>query len=326
MRTTFMQQIDLIMGGPGPEADISRASARHIAPILTDLGHDVQMIDIERDLDFSRLRPNSVVFNIIHGRYGEDGTLQEALEAVERTFIGSGSAASRLCMDKAATKQVLEAAGLPVPAGVAVAADDPGTGRADALAATDGLIVKPAGEGSSFGLRLIDGPAQVAAAIADARSEVGPVTMLVEARLRGPEYSVTVLEGGEGQLTALTPVTISVADTYDFAAKYQRDDTGFTFVDVPDLVAALGDLARRACVACGCRDLARVDIMADRDGSLYILEINTLPGFTDHSLVPMAAAHDGLGLPFLLEHMVLRAADRRVCRCKYHPDEGVEHA
>lgn len=326
MRTTFMQQIDLVMGGPGPEADISRASARHIAPVLSDLGHDVQLIDVDQTLDFKRLRPNSVVFNIIHGRYGEDGTLQAALEAVERTFIGSGSAASRLCMDKAATKDVLRAAGLPVPEGVVVAGDDPGTTAADALASADGLIIKPAGEGSSFGLRLVDDRSTVAEAIADARREVGPLTMLIEARLRGPEYSVTVLQGGEDQLMALTPVAISVADTYDFAAKYQRDDTSFAFVDDPDLVAALNDLARRAFSACGCRDLARVDIMADGGGRLHVLEINTLPGFTDHSLVPMAAVHDGLGLPFLLEHLVLRAADRRVCRCQYHADEGVEHA
>lgn len=326
MRTTFMQQIDLVMGGPGPEADISRASARHIAPVLTNLGHDVQLIDVDQQLDFARLRPNSVVFNVIHGRYGEDGTLQAALEAVERTSIGSDSAASRLCIDKAATKQVLQAAGVPVPEGVVVAADDPGTEAAAALAAADGLIVKPSCEGSSFGLRLVDDPALVAAAIADARTEVGALAMLVETRLRGQEYSVSVLQGGGEQLMTLSPVAITVADTYDFAAKYQRSDTGFSFVEDPELKQALSDLARRAFTACACRDLARVDIMADRAGRLHVLEINTLPGFTDHSLVPMAASHDGLGLPFLLEHLVLRAADRRVCRCKYHADEGVEHA
>ncbi|MFW5698336.1 MAG: D-alanine--D-alanine ligase family protein [Planctomycetota bacterium] len=326
MKTAYMQQIDVLMGGPGREATISRMSAETVAAQLHQMGHDVRQIDVAEQLDQRLLRPNSVVFDLIHGTYGEDGSLQRELEAVERTFVGSDSAASALCFDKQATKTALAVAGLPVCPGIVLAAEDDPTALSLEFSGPHGFAIKPVRDGSSVGLRLITSPAELPTAVGSIREELGPVDLLIEPRLTGAEYTVTVIEGGGGSLQALTPIRIDAhAGSYDYAAKYDRDDTCYIFAEEEPLASRLRELAQRSFTACGCRDLARVDCMTDLSGEPHVLEINTIPGFTSHSLVPKAAEHDGLGLAFLLEHLVLRAVDRRVCRCHHHEREGGGH-
>ena len=251
-----------------------------------------------------------MAFNIIHGTYGEDGILQAELEARGITFVGSSAAVSRLCMDKAATKEVLGKSGLRTPWGVVI---NLGT----AFRMTDfklphfgGLVLKPADDGSSVGLRLVPNPSFVLPAVEELLAEVGARRYLMEECLPGPEYTVAVIDGDRGPV-ALPPLVINAASgVFDYEAKYNRADTVEVPVADAALAARLAGLAVRAHRACGCRDLSRTDIMATADGDLAILEINTLPGFTEASLTPKAAAAAGISFDELVERLAARAAAR----------------
>lgn len=309
-------KVDVVMGGPGREAAVSRTSGAAIVEGLQAGGHDVQAVDIDGKLDPGRLRPDSLVFNIVHGTYGEDGTLQAELDAAGRAYIGSGAAASRLCMDKQATKERLIAGGLAVAWGKAIASagfrleDHP-----DIPAGP--LVLKPRCDGSSVGLRMLASRDDLPAAVADVVRELGRIPMLIEERLAGPEYTVGVIQGRGDSIRALTPIRIiSAVGTYDYQAKYHRDDTQKLFMEEEPLAGRLREIGEKVFTLCGCRDLARIDVMANGRGDLCVLEINTLPGFTRHSLLPKAAAHEGLTMEFLLSHLVQQASGRiRRCRC-----------
>jgi D-alanine-D-alanine ligase len=303
-------QVDVVMGGPGREAAVSRSSGRAIVAGLERRGLAVAAIDCAGELEPQRLRADAVVFNIIHGTYGEDGRLQRQLEGLGRAYVGSDAAASALCMDKDLTKARLREAGLRVPWGVRVHLGKPFAPRDLKLPHHGGLVLKPACDGSSVGLRMLANPSFVLPACEELLHEVGAVPYLIEERLPGPEYTVALLEDGSG-LRALPPIRIRPAEgVYDYQAKYHRDDTGYEIVQDCALAERLGAIGLAAFRACGCRDLARVDIMATGEGELAVLELNTLPGFTDHSLVPKAAAAAGIVFDELVERLVRHAAAR----------------
>lgn len=298
----------VVMGGPGREAAVSRASGRAIAAALASAGCRVQTLDLHGTTDASHLPPGRVVFNIVHGTWGEDGTFQAALEAAGACFVGADSAASRLCMDKVRSKRVVAAAGLAVAGDVVVT----GLGPVPLAPGASGVVVKPVADGSSVGLRLLGPDDDLAAAIAGIRAELGPLPLLVEERLAGPEYTVAVIDQAPGQPRALPGLRICpAAGAYDYEAKYERDDTRYEALDDdPVLASMLAEMALTAYTACGCRDLARVDFMADGDRKPRFLEINSLPGFTSHSLLPKAAALAGIGFVELCLELVDRAATR----------------
>lgn len=299
--------IDLIMGGPGREAAVSRRSGACLAAALRRRGHDVLEIDLSGRLEPERLRPGAVVFNTVHGTYGEDGGLQSELDRLGRSYVGSSAEASRLCMDKAATKRCLSAAGLRVPHGIDIVL---GT-RCPTDSIPDGpLVLKPRDDGSSVGLRLLEDRGQLAEALAGLRSELGPRPYLIEERLPGPEFTVAVLEGADGP-TALPPLAIRPAQgVFDYQAKYHRDDTREEPVEDRALARSLAMLAVAAHRACGCRDLSRTDLMLAADGEPVLLEVNTLPGMTTASLTPKAAAAAGIPFDELADRLVHRAAAR----------------
>lgn len=302
--------VDVIMGGPGREAAVSRISGKAIAQGLRIMGHDVAVHDLADRLDPACLRQETVVFNIVHGTYGEDGTLQALLDQHRRAYVGPDAAASRLCMDKEATKQRLRLAGLPVPCGLVVPdGSEPDPRHPDLPAG--GLVIKPRFEGSSVGLRLLDGPQGLVEACREAHREAGGGDLLIEERLAGPEYTVAIIDLASGRPAALPPIHIvPAAGSYDYHAKYLAEDTRYLIVREPDLANRLSELALAAYRACGCRDLTRIDLMAAADGSLRILELNTLPGFTSHSLVPKAAAARQIDFGPLVDHLVGLAAAR----------------
>jgi len=303
-------RVDVIMGGPGREAAVSRRSGAAIAAGLSRCGHQVATIDCAGTLDATQLRAGAVAFNIIHGTYGEDGTLQAELEARGVAFVGSSSAVSRLCMDKAATKEVLAKAGIRTPWGVVVNLGVPFRMTDFKLPHLGGLVLKPADDGSSVGLRLVPNPGHVLPAVEDLLREVGPRRYLIEECLPGPEYTVAVIDTESGPV-ALPPLTITAASgVFDYEAKYNRADTVEVPVADAALAARLADLAVRAHRACGCRDLSRTDLMATADGDLAVLEINTLPGFTPASLTPKAAAAAGISFDELVERLAARAVAR----------------
>lgn len=303
--------VDVIMGGPGREAEVSRRSGAAIVAALRAKGHDVTVVDLAGMLDVARLRPGAVAFNIVHGTYGEDGTLQHVLESANVAYVGSDAVASALCMDKHATKQRLQQAGVRVPWGVRVDLSQPFVPRDLRFPHHAGLVLKPANDGSSVGLKMVANPSFVLPAIEEILREVGPRPYLIEERLPGPEYTVAVLDGADGPI-ALPPLTISAASgVFDYQAKYLRDDTVEVPVADAALAARLGALGVAAHRACGCRDLSRTDVMRTADGDYAVLEINTLPGFTAQSLVPKAAAAAGITFDDLVERLVLRAASRQ---------------
>ena len=306
--------VDVLCGGPGREAEVSRRSGAAIAEGLRCGGHDVRLIEVGQRLDAAALRPGSVVFNIIHGTYGEDGTLQAELEALGRRFVGSDSAVSRLCMDKQATKQRLAEAGVRVPWGVAVRLGTPFRPSDFKLPHLGPLVMKPRDDGSSVGLRMVPNPSFLIPAAEELLREVGDRAYLIEERLSGPEYTCAVLGDGDA-VEALPPIAIAAAGgVFDYHAKYHAADTREVPVGDPSLAQRLMDVAVQAHRACGCRDLSRTDIMGTADGGLAVLEINTLPGFTGASLTPKAAAAAGIAFPQLVDRLVRRAAARGIPR------------
>jgi D-alanine-D-alanine ligase len=227
-------------------------------------------------------------FIVLHGRGGEDGSMQGLLECLGIPYTGSGVLASALAMDKLRTKQVWQSVGLPTPrhAVLASAAD------CERAAAELGfpLIVKPAHEGSSIGMARVESFEQLLAAWQTAR-EYDP-QVLVEQWISGPEFTVAMLRG-----EVLPPIRLGTTHSfYDYEAKYLADDTRYQIPCGLDAnkEGELKALVARACEAVGTRGWARADVMQDAAGQFWLLEVNTVPGMTDHSLVPMAARAAGL--------------------------------
>lgn len=303
--------VDVIIGGPGREASVSRRSGAAIAEALTRRGHDVVQVDVSTTLNLARLRADAVVFNIMHGTYGEDGTVQSLLESAGRLFVGSDAASSRLCMDKVQAKKTLEKAGIRVPWGVRLDLTHPFNLRDLRIPHHAGLVLKPACDGSSVGLYMIANPSFILPAIEDILKELGPVPYLLEERLPGPEYTVAVIDEDHGP-RALPPLAIrSASGVFDYQAKYHRSDTVEEAVTDGAVADALATIAVAAHRACGCRDISRTDLMRTADGEYAVLEINTLPGMTGASLTPKAAAAAGMSFDELVDLLIARVASRR---------------
>lgn len=303
--------VDVVCGGPGREHDVSVTSGKAVYQALLSAGVDARLVTVDQTLELSQLRSGSVVFNVIHGTYGEDGTLQQVLDEAGRVYVGSGVAASRLCMDKDATKSMAQAAGIPVAWGRGLDVRNP-MGIRDLVPPTlTGLVIKPRCDGSSVGLRFIPSKSFLLPTIEELIHELGPIPLLVEERLPGPEYTVAIIEQPDRSVQTLPPIAIvPAAGSYDYAAKYQRDDTAYEPVDDETLAQSLQALAEKAYLAAGCRDFARVDFMLNASAQPCLLELNTLPGFTNHSLVPKAAQWVGMDFNALCLHLIQLAAGR----------------
>jgi D-alanine-D-alanine ligase len=278
--------IDVLGGGPGGEADVSRRSQAAAVAWLQEQGVDVAAVAVHDSLP--AIRPGAVVVNVVHGHFGEDGQLQELLAAAGVPAVGCDVAASQLCFNKERAKKCLQEAGLPVPWGVMIDCAVPASVSQVRWPVMTGLVLKPCCDGSSVGLQMLPSPSFVLPALEKHLSTLGPTKVLIEERLAGPEGTVAVVQEDNGTWTALPPIMVLPQEgTYDYEAKYLADSTEYAFVDSTN-ADQMSRLALQAVAACGCRDLARVDVMRDADGLWRILEVNTLPGLTDHSLLPMA--------------------------------------
>lgn len=282
-------RIALACGGSSAEREVSLRSGHAVAAGLDALGLDYLLLDGPRAV-VEAVAAGRIdrVLNVLHGRGGEDGQLQGAMALYDIPVTGSGVLASALAMDKLQTKRVWSAVGLPTPEWCAV----------DSVDAVDVVLrelklpvfVKPAREGSSVGMSRVDAPEQLAPALALALQH--DRTALVERLIQGPEYTAAVLGAAVLPLIRVeTPRTF-----YDYQAKYHSGDTRYHCpcgLPAPR-EAELAALARRAFDALGCRGWGRIDFMLDPAGRPWLLEANTVPGMTDHSLVPMAAAAAGI--------------------------------
>jgi D-alanine-D-alanine ligase len=288
-------RVAVVMGGQSAEREVSLDSGRNVLAALRAKGVDAHAVDgIPALLDALRAGHYARVFNILHGQDGggEDGVLQGALESLHVPYTGSGVLGSALSMDKARTKQVWIAEGLPTPRFVALR--ERGGRRSDvhAAAAKLGLpvIVKPACEGSSVGVSRVFREADLDAAAELAARYAGD--LLVEEMIVGDELTGAIL-GGE----ALPSIRIVPKGAfYDYHAKYVAEDTQYICPGLDgDAEAEIRALSLAAFDAAGCTGWGRVDVMRDRQGRNYLLEVNTAPGMTSHSLVPKAAGTIGIG-------------------------------
>ncbi len=261
-----------------------------------------------------------VVFPLLHGPFGEDGTIQGLLDLADLRYVGSGVTASAVMMDKAFMKVVFAAAGLPVGAHVVVSdtawRTAPGAIRERVSALGWPVFVKPARAGSSMGITKVDSPEQLDAAV-DAAREHDP-KVIVEAAIRGREIECGVLEGRDGNPVRTSELgeasVVQGHEFYDFEAKYlAADDVQLSCpADVPDHIAQ--EIRRQAVVAfeaAGCEGLARVDFFYTDDDRVVINEINTMPGFTPSSMYPFMWATSGVPYPELIDELIGLALERR---------------
>jgi D-alanine-D-alanine ligase len=289
--------IAVLYGGRSRERDVSLDSAQMVIDALRSGGHMPRTIDTG-DAHWWRLLDGvDVAFNIQHGRGGEDGVTQGLLEAMGIPCTGSGVLGSALAMDKVRSKQLWRDAGLPT-ADFAVVDD-----RSDFAALLERwgeAFVKPAREGSSIGMSRVADPAAFAEAVTAARRE--DATVLAERLIDGPEYTVAIL-GDE----ALPTIRIEVDEGfYDYQAKYHSEATRYL---IPSGLSAqeeeeIAAIALAAFRALDCAVWGRTDLMRDGDGRFQLLEVNTVPGMTSHSLVPMAARAVGLSATALVERIL----------------------
>lgn len=298
--------VTVLYGGPSAEREVSLVSGRAVIDGLKQAGHTVFPSDVSpSDLSFLQQKAD-VIFPVLHGQFGESGELQEILEANRLPFVGSGSKASRIGIDKAATKKVWEAAGLPTPPYQVITRADAAAKKWHALGSR--AAVKALDSGSSIDVHICKTQADIDAAVAAvlARHE----KVLVEKFIQGPELTVGLLEE-----KPLAPIRIvPQKEFFDYEAKYQRNDTEHRFdTGLPDAtVKHVQELVRQANAAVGARDLARIDVLLDESDNLkpYLIEINTLPGFTPKSLLPEAAHHAGIPFAPLVDRLVKRAHAR----------------
>jgi len=282
-------RVAVLYGGKSAEREVSLKSGAAVLAALQSAGVDAFGIDADDQL-LTRLSSERIdrAFIVLHGRGGEDGSMQGLLECAGIPYTGSGILASALAMDKLRTKQVWQSLGLPTPRHAVLASE------ADCRAAADGLgfplIVKPAHEGSSIGMAKVAGIDELIAAWRAASLYDSQV--LVEQWIQGPEFTIATLRG-----KVLPPIGLGTPHTfYDYDAKYVANDTQYRIPCGLDAAKEqeLKDLSARACEAVGIQGWARVDVMQDNSGAFWLLEVNTVPGMTDHSLVPMAARAAGL--------------------------------
>ena len=291
-------KVAVLMGGQSAEREVSLMSGQGVLAALRASGVDAHAFDpAERDLSELKREGFSRCFIALHGRYGEDGTVQGALELLGIPYTGSGVMASSIAMDKTMTKRVWLAEGLPTPTYVLVRREELGQVSMDGLirALSLPMIVKPAREGSSIGVTKVERAEDLPAALAAAAQ--CDADILCEQCIVGDEVTCPVL--GEAQTAKALPVIRIVAPegNYDYQNKYFTDDTQYLVpCGLPAAEeAAIEALVIKAYQVLGCRGWGRLDVMIDAiTRQPYLLEINTSPGMTGHSLVPMSAKAAGI--------------------------------
>lgn len=292
-------RVAVLAGGDSAERSISLNSGRAVHQGLRNLGTLAEFVD-PVETSVSKLADFNAVWIVLHGRGGEDGVIQGVLDHLSVPYSGSGVLASALGMDKVRSKWLWQGAGLPTP-------DFYIAGRDEERELGWPRIVKPAREGSSIGMRRVDTQAELNDAVVEAGRYDDDV--LVEQWVTGDEYTVSVLDG-----QALPAIRLETPNSfYDFEAKYESDSTlyhcpcGLSEAHETELA----DLALRAFAALGASGWGRVDAMRDEQGHFQLLEVNTIPGMTDHSLVPMAAHAAGITFDELTGRILLTALEGR---------------
>ncbi len=313
-------RILVLMGGRSTEREVSLQTGRAIAKGLRSLNHDV----IEYDLDPSHgkgmeelvrsglLLDVDIVFIALHGGEGEDGRIQAALEVLGVAYTGSGVEASALCMDKIATKIFLEHYDLPTPEWFSIDDSKPVESIIREVESIGGfpVVVKPADQGSTVGVSIVKSSEEIESAIEEAARYSERI--LVERYIEGRELSVPVFRNEVLPIVEIQPRT----GFYDYKRKYTKGETKYVCPAVLDdkIREQIEQSALKAFQVLGCSGVARVDFRLGKDGIGYLLEVNTIPGMTETSLVPMAAEAIGISFVDLLERIVVDGIERSKLR------------
>jgi D-alanine-D-alanine ligase len=291
------QKIAVLMGGRSLEREVSLASGRRVSDALTAAGYYVLPLDVTADLvETLRSERPDAAYIALHGKYGEDGTIQELLEFLGVPYTGPGVVSSALSWDKSVAKHLFAEKGIPTPAWVTLTSDAfKEMGAATALDLIPDAVggfpvaVKPARQGSALGLRRVDGAEDLADALLGALSY--DTAAIVERWIEGTELAVSVLGEGEDALVLPAVEIVPVGSLYDFTARVTAGEADF-FAPAritPEAAKAAAEVACDVHNSLGCRDVSRVDLILDAEGNPFVLECNTSPGMTETSLLPMAA-------------------------------------
>ncbi|MFK8047712.1 MAG: D-alanine--D-alanine ligase [Halioglobus sp.] len=298
------ETVAVLLGGKSAEREVSLQSGAAIISSLESSGYTVLAVDPAQEGWVSELAQVAFAFNALHGPGGEDGVMQGALEVLGVPYSGSGVLGSALAMDKKRSKQLWQGIGLATGGFVTLNAQ---TNWQRVIDRFGKVFVKPACEGSSIGMSSASSAEELHSAYETASVYAGEV--IAEQFIDGPEYTVAVL--GDETLPSIKMETQN--EFYDYEAKYLSDETLYHCPSGlnEEQERQLADMALSAFHSLGCEAWGRVDFMRDRDGSFYALEVNTIPGMTSHSLVPMAAAARDINMENLVELIVKHSLEKK---------------
>lgn len=304
------QVVAVVMGGPSAEREVSLNTGAAIANALREFGYtNVVEIDLDpRNLEKQLAECKAeVVFNAVHGIYGEDGRLQTLLEILNMPYTGSGMIASVVCMDKVLTKRMLRDAGVPTPDCLIINKKENGIKEKIMQHFSLPVVIKPASQGSSIGVEIVKDITQLDEALENAFKYSADI--LVEAFINGKELTVSMMQK-DGEAVALPVIHIAPhSGMYDYHSKYTKGAT--EYICPADLdeetTKKVQEISKQAYEVLGCSGVVRADVMLDEAGNGYVLEINTVPGMTATSLVPKAAAAAGISFPELC-NIILQSA------------------
>ncbi|MCR4336432.1 MAG: D-alanine--D-alanine ligase [Candidatus Omnitrophica bacterium] len=306
MKKKGVMRIGVLMGGISSEREISLKSGKAVVAALQEKGYDVVALDIltaQQDEVVSLIKSVGIdlAFITLHGEFGEDGKIQSILENMGVPYTGSGVAASRIAMNKILTQALLKKHGLPVPEFRIVSCEQMLTSEVGWNPLEEfPVVVKPACEGSSIGVTIVQSQDELVAAMQEA-FQYGD-NILVEQYIQGREITAAILENQVLPLVEIRPKTAF----FDFQAKYQKGLTDYLVpAELPEnVVTKIRNVALAAFKLIGCRDFARMDFIVNSQEEVFFLEANTIPGFTGTSLLPMAAQHAGYDFPALCSKIV----------------------
>lgn len=301
-------KVAVLMGGVGEEREISIQSGSCVVQALREAGVNVISADIGPDnLDVLEDASIDVFFIALHGRFGEDGQLQEILKDKSLVYTGSGARASRLAFDKLASKRAFAEAGVATPEAIEFdSSGDMQRLEKQLEEFAEAYVIKPLRQGSTIGISIVDNPREAVAAAKKCQDEFGDC--MIEQYISGREVTVGVLKN-----RALPVIEIKAkAGFYDYHAKYIDEQTEFLFDTIePGLAVKIQTDALRCFAVLGLRHFARVDFRLGEDNKPYVLEANTIPGLTSHSLVPKAAAKAGISMGQLCVKIIEAAAENK---------------
>lgn len=308
------ERIAVVMGGPSEERDISFMTGNAVVQALEEKGYDVVAVDLNPASLPQQLAAcgATVVFNAVHGLYGEDGRMQGVLEMIHMPYTGSGVLSSALSMDKVYSKRMFQAQNIPTPKCLFATAVEKKDVIEEILEKFSlPVVVKPAAQGSSIGVEIVKNKTELASAIAEAFSYGQEI--LIEEFITGQEIAAGVMETVEGIVPMPLVLIEPHSGAYDFKAKYTKGATVYT-VPAPlseAITQKVQNVALTAYKALGCRGVARADILLTSKGEALVLEINSVPGMTSTSLIPKAAAAMAITFPDLCEQILLTATVKK---------------